>query len=50
MVIAWWNEKRSESVALNATDTLYGYKPEPNLFQAPNILLLLQNTTSTFRG
>ena len=32
MVIAWWNEKRSETVALNATDILYGYKPEPNLF------------------
>jgi len=34
MVIAWWNEKRSETVALNATDILYGYKPESNLFQA----------------
>jgi len=32
-VIAWWNEKRSETVALNATDILYGYKPESNLFQ-----------------
>jgi len=36
MVITWWNEKRSETVALNATDILYGYKPESNLFQAIN--------------
>ena len=34
MVIVRWNEKRSETVALNATDILYGYKPESNLFQA----------------
>jgi len=36
MVIAWWNEKRSETVALNAADILYGYEPESNLFQALN--------------
>ena len=36
MVISWWNEKRSENVALNATDILYGCKPESNLFQALN--------------
>lgn len=39
MVIAWWIEKRSENVALYATDILYGYKPESNLFQALTILL-----------
>ena len=26
--VAWWNERRSESVTLNYTDILYGYKPE----------------------
>jgi len=36
MVIAWWNKERSETLALNATDILYGYKPESNLFQALN--------------
>jgi len=36
MVITWWNEKRSETVALNVPDILYGYKPESNLFQALN--------------
>ena len=25
-VIAWWNEKRSESATLNYTDILYGYR------------------------
>ena len=31
MVISWWNEKRSENVTLNATDIVYGYKPELNI-------------------
>ena len=46
MVIAWWIEKRSENVALYATDILYAYKPESNIFQALTVLLLLQNITS----
>ena len=41
MVIAWWNKKRSESVALNATDILYGYKPESDLFQALNHFVII---------
>ena len=41
MVITWWNEKRSETVALNATDILYGYKPESNLFQSLNHFLII---------
>ena len=41
MVIAWWNEKRSETVALNATYILYGYKPESNLFQALNHFVII---------
>jgi len=41
MVIAWWNEKRSETVALNATDILHGYKPESNLFQALNHFVII---------
>jgi len=36
MVIAWCNKKRSKTVAFNATDILYGYKPVSNLFQALN--------------
>ena len=35
-VISWWNEKRSENVTLSALDILYVYKPESNIFQAPN--------------
>lgn len=31
-VIGWWNEKRSENAALNATYILYGYKLESNFF------------------
>ena len=41
MVIAWWNEKRSESVALNATVILYGEKLESNLFQALNHFVII---------
>jgi len=40
-LIAWWNEKRSETVALNATYILYGYKPESNLFQAINHFVII---------
>jgi len=40
-VIAWWNEKRSESVTLNYTDILYGYKPESNRFYALNQFLII---------
>ena len=47
MVISWWNEKRSENVTLNATDILYGYKPELNI---SIIMLSLQNVTSFFLG
>ena len=36
MVISWWNEKRWENVTLNATDILYGYKPELNICLAFN--------------
>jgi len=50
MVIAWWIEERSQKVASYATDILYGYKPESNLFQALTVLLLLQNITSFFHG
>ena len=39
--MAWWYEKPSENVALNATDTLNGYKPEPNLFQALNHFVII---------
>ena len=41
MVIAWWNEKLSETVALNATDILYGHKPELNLFQSLNHFVII---------
>ena len=41
MVIAWWNKKRSETVVLNATDILYGYKLESNLFQALNHFVII---------
>ena len=40
-VIAWWNEKRSESATLNYTDILYGYKPESNSFYALNQFLII---------
>ena len=39
--IAWWNEKRSESVTLNYTDILYGYKPESSSFYALNHFLII---------
>jgi len=41
LVIAWWNKKRSETVVLNATDILYGYKPDSNLFQALNYFVII---------
>ena len=41
LVIAWWNKKRSETVVLNATDILYGYKPESNFFQALNHFVII---------
>ena len=40
-VIAWWNEKRSESVTLNYTDISYGYKPESSSFYALNHFLII---------
>ena len=43
MVIAWWNKKRSESVALKAINP-------SQIFFKPLTILLLQNTTSSFRG
>ena len=41
MVISWWNEKRSENVTLNATDILYGYKPELNICLALNYYVII---------
>ena len=41
MVISWWNEKRSENVTVNATDILYGYKPELNISQALNHYVII---------
>ena len=41
MVISWWNEKRSENVTLNATDILYGYKPELNICLALNHYVII---------
>ena len=41
MVISWWNEKRSENVTLNATDILYGYKPELNISLALNHYVII---------
>ena len=40
-VTAFWNEKRSESVKLNVTHIIYGYKPESRLFFALNHFLLI---------
>ena len=40
-VISWWSEKRSENVTLSALDILYGYKPEPNIFQALNHYVII---------
>ena len=41
MVISWWNEKRSENVTLNATDILYGCKPELNICLALNHYVII---------
>ena len=40
-VIAWWNEKRTENITLNATGIMYGYKPESTLHIALNHFLIL---------
>ena len=39
--INWWNEKRTEKISLNATDILYGYKPDSSKFHALNHVLLI---------
>ena len=41
MVISWWNKKRWENVTLNATDILYGYKPELNICLALNHYVII---------
>ena len=41
MVIRWWNEKTWENVTLNATDILYGYKPELNICLALNHYVII---------
>ena len=40
-IINWWNEKRSENCTLNATDILYGYKPDCTKFYALNPVLII---------
>ena len=40
-IINWWNEKRSENCTLNATDILYGYKPDCTKFYALNHVLII---------
>ena len=39
--ITWWNEKRSENISLNASDILYGYKPDCTKFHALNHVLII---------
>ena len=41
IVISWRNEKRLENVTLNATDILYGYKPELNTCLALNHYVII---------
>jgi len=41
LVIAWWNKKRSETVVLNATDILFGYINQNQIFFKPLTILLL---------
>ena len=39
-LISWWSERRSENVTLSALDILYGYRPESNIFQALNYVII----------